>query len=880
MGKKSIYYSLMITLFVSITLSCLTDYDCGYVGQCDWFECKCPEGVSGISCEINPCGIHRDPREQQPILHGAPYITAECGLAGKCVRENDTYKCVCEEGFGGDTCEMKMCSSPADCNGQLCDSETGVCVCEPGFNKGDCSIPTCAPVYNIVTREYHYCGGSGSCIKASEISGTLPPVRYYCDCNKGFSGHSCENYDCTDGLFVCTNDKHTCDRDTKQCKCKPHHYGPDCSKNPCSILYHDVGSGIISQCNDRGTCRDDGPDNAICDCDEGWVGSDCSLEDCVVNPSVCIAPLVCDQTLRMCICPGNHIGQSCNSCRIGEYFAEAANSCAPYSCISDVSKGVVCSGHGTCTVDTNSCSCSEGTVPIGTQYCIPASCLTQPSGDQQTYSLKNICSGHGACELIKGTYTCKCLPNYAGSLCQENPCQIVEFTSSGVPIQRAYIECNGGGSCSSLKCHCRPGYTGSTCELFSCNGEDSFCNDGECVQDPFGGWMCNCPVGSDLTDCSRKSCGLDTLQCSGSGACVLKEFVSINDASTVPRKISLHRCVCSLHYKGLLCQHYNCDGDSANCNGGICTKSGECTECPAHFYGQDCKTNPCGIDILQGTECSGNGVCRAVIDSTTGETTSSCKCNQGWFGDVCNRQTCPTVPCEHGGECILSPNGNRCNCSEGFSGVWCQDCVLPFETVVVNGIIHCVPGSCIGTEGYCSGHGHCSSEQSCSCDHGYTAIGTNRCVPDSCIYRWDGIISVCGLQGNCVATENGAECACSGDTSRKDDSSGLCMPANCFSSSTSRVVCRGHGSCNIIFDSRSGVCMCNNGFTNDSGTCTLNAKAAAGIGVAVVVLVVTVVFIILWFTVIKKKLEERKRRRFDGDSVRLMTSEMGDTSQL
>lgn len=147
--------------------------------------------------------------------------------------------------------------------------------------------------------------------------GNTSPVRYYCDCNKGFSGHSCENYDCTDGLFVCTNDKHTCDRDTKQCKCKPHHYGPDCSKNPCSISYHDIGGGIISQCNDRGTCRDDGPDNAICDCDEGWVGSDCSLEDCVVNPSVCIAPLVCDQTLRMCICPGNHIGQTCDSCRIG-----------------------------------------------------------------------------------------------------------------------------------------------------------------------------------------------------------------------------------------------------------------------------------------------------------------------------------------------------------------------------------------------------------------------------------------------------------------------------------------------------------------------------------------------------------------------------------
>lgn len=882
-GKNDISFlmiTLVISLFAAASFSCLTDYDCGYVGQCDWFGCKCPEGVSGISCEINPCGIYRDPREQQPIFHESPYKTVACSLAGTCVEDNGTYKCVCEEGFSGDTCEMKMCTSPADCNGQKCDSETGVCVCEPGFNKGDCSISTCNPVYDVIAKEYQYCSGSGTCTKAPEVSGKLPPVRYYCDCNAGFYGHSCESYDCTNGLFVCTNDKHTCDRQTKQCKCKPHHYGPDCGKNPCGIIYHSIGDSIVKQCNDRGTCRDDGPDNATCDCDEGWVGSDCSLEDCVINPSVCLAPLICDQALHMCICPNNLIGENCDSCRIGEYFTKTINSCTPYGCISDISAGIVCSGHGSCNADTKSCSCSPDTALIGTQHCIPTNCLTQLPDDQKDYSVKNICSGRGACKLVEGSYACKCLTNYTGNLCQDNPCQIVEFTSSDAPVQKTYIECNGGGSCSDLTCRCRPGYSGPACELFSCNGMDSLCNGGTCVRDSFGSWKCNCPAGSDLTDCSRKGCGSDTPQCSGNGACALKEFVSTTSAGTVVKKVSLHRCVCSLHYKGLLCQRYDCEGDNANCNGGTCSESGECTECLEHFYGHDCKINPCEIDPLQGTECSGNGACQIVADPNTGETTSACKCEQGWFGAICDKQSCPTIPCKHGGECVVSSGGNYCKCQEGFSGAWCQDCVLPFTIVFVNGVAQCVPGSCVGEEGYCSGHGSCSSENICSCDYGYTALETDRCVPDSCIYQRDGVMSVCGLQGSCAVTENGAECLCSGDSSRRDDTSGFCMPLGCFSSSTSRTVCSGHGSCSILFDSGEGICICNSGFTNDSGTCTLNAKASAGIGVGVAMLVAVVVFIILWFTVIKKKLEERKRRRFDGDSVRLLASDMGDVSRI
>lgn len=868
----------MIALFVAATLSCLTDYDCGYVGQCDWFGCKCPEGVSGISCEINPCGIHRDPREKQPILHGSAYKTVECSLAGKCVNDNGAYKCVCEEGFSGDTCEMKICTSPADCNGQRCDTETGVCACEFGFNKGDCSVATCKPVYNLVTMEYQYCRGKGTCTKAPDISGKLPPVRYYCDCNKGFSGHTCEDYDCTDGLLVCTNDKHICDYSTKKCMCKPHHYGPDCSRNPCAITYG-IGNHITGQCNGHGTCSDDGPDNAKCGCEQGWVGSDCSIEDCTTKSSVCSTPLQCDNTLHMCVCPNNKIGKNCDSCRIGEYFAKEANECTPYNCISDVPKGIVCSGHGTCNRITNKCDCSTDMVAIGIQHCVPKSCVTATQSNPQEYSLKNVCSGRGTCELSGSSYVCKCLTNYTGTLCEKNPCKILKYTSTGAPVQKTYIECNGGGTCENESCHCRPGYTGVSCDIFSCNGMDSLCNGGRCVQDSSGGWKCNCPEGSDLADCSRKSCGSSTSLCSGNGVCALREFTSTDDDGTV-RKLSLHRCICALRYKGLHCERYDCEGDNANCNGGTCSESGECTTCLEHFYGRDCRINPCGIDYVQKTECSGHGVCQKTTNSA-GEETSVCVCNQDWFGSICDKQTCPTASCRNGGKCIETSNGNYCKCAGGFSGILCQDCVHPFKIVFINGVAECVPGSCVGDEGYCSGHGHCTSEQeSCLCDYGYTTVGTDRCIPDSCVYEHDGIITVCGLKGSCAVTERGAECLCSEDNSRRDSSSGFCMPINCFSSPSSNSVCNGHGFCNIMFDTSEGVCICNNGFTNDSGTCTLNAKAAAGIGVSVAVLVAVVIFIILWFTVIKKKLEERKRNRFDGDSVRLINDGGDVTSYI
>ncbi|XP_054707146.1 protein eyes shut homolog [Uloborus diversus] len=166
------------------------------------YTCDCPKGFSGPDCEtnVNEC-------LSNPCVHGV----CEDGFGG--------YKCYCLPGYGGDHCEFEYdeCDSSPCINGGACeDLVAGYrCHCGPGYEGRRCQIKVdlckpnpcpspaqcvdrgnnysciCHPGYNGPGCTQHYdpcypnpCQNAGSCWPSLD--------SYFCSCKPGFTGDLCE----------------------------------------------------------------------------------------------------------------------------------------------------------------------------------------------------------------------------------------------------------------------------------------------------------------------------------------------------------------------------------------------------------------------------------------------------------------------------------------------------------------------------------------------------------------------------------------------------------------------------------------------------------------------------------------------------------------
>ncbi len=124
--KKLKAYSLMAVLcclLATVITSCSKDDPCDAVaclngGACANGQCVCPQGYSGVNCEIPP-----DPCANVSCLNG-----------GTCVNGN----CNCPPGFSGANCETSTdpCASISCLNNGNC--VNGACECAAGFEGTRC----------------------------------------------------------------------------------------------------------------------------------------------------------------------------------------------------------------------------------------------------------------------------------------------------------------------------------------------------------------------------------------------------------------------------------------------------------------------------------------------------------------------------------------------------------------------------------------------------------------------------------------------------------------------------------------------------------------------------------------------------------------------
>lgn len=277
-----------------------------------------------------------------------------------------------------------------------------------------------------------------------------------CLCKSPFAGTTCQD---TEKQLLCEPhclNKGFCNPDTKECECTPDYVGKSC-EIPCPKENNKV-------CGGNGECslikKNNGVLKSECFCQPGFTGETCSRKLCPSTSSgECNGLGKCDN--GKCQCLESYTGNVCNirECNID------------------------CSGHGTCSLQTQSCKCNKGWFGKNCEFKV---CPATRFGS---------CGGHGLCD--ESTGLCSCDENWTGGACHIPRC--VAGTS---------VDCSGHGRCRGEKCHCKLGWAGVACEKQVCPmGCLSSAGRGKCL-----GGVCECAPGFVGKACESKekvpiSCG-------------------------------------------------------------------------------------------------------------------------------------------------------------------------------------------------------------------------------------------------------------------------------------------------------------------------------------------------------------------------------------
>ncbi|MFC1685489.1 putative metal-binding motif-containing protein [Nanoarchaeota archaeon] len=371
----------------------------------------------------------------------------------------------------------------------------------------------------------------------------------------------------------------------------------------CVISCEGVLATDPNVCLERGVCTN----VDVCDCIDGYFGSNCELEkECngvsMFSTDVCSAKGTCELD-GTCTCNADYDDVNCEtytglSC-YGKLPAEACN-------------------IGVCT-DQDNCLCPEGY--IGNECEDQIYCAGVWQLDE------NVCSGQGTCN---NNGLCECWGQFEGLDCSELPQEPI--ICDGIYSTNIPEVCNGRGDCIETEvCVCNEGWEGDFCadqlSLMCFNlpeYDDAVCSgNGLCIGDN----QCLCDAqwsGDECQDyswtCFNEMIDSPYVCNNGHGECVAQDT-----------------CVCGADYKGIYCQlpilaGFQCGNylseEPEVCSGrGACIADGQCS-CDIGYSGLECEhLITCNfVSALDPGVCSGVGTCFGV---------DNCQCPIGYFGDNC-----------------------------------------------------------------------------------------------------------------------------------------------------------------------------------------------------------------------------------------------------
>uniref|UniRef100_T1INC1 EGF-like domain-containing protein n=1 Tax=Strigamia maritima TaxID=126957 RepID=T1INC1_STRMM len=209
----------------------------------DIFQCLCPYGYSGRTCEqvTQVCDNH------------------PCRNNGTCVGNQTSYQCICPPGFAGANCDINIneCASSPCVHGICLDKEDGyLCYCRPGFGGPNCEY------------EYNECD-SNPCVNGGACEDKVG--SYICHCGPGYAGQRCQiKIDLCESK-PCPEERRCVDHGNNfSCECKPGFTGA-----ACNVRYNACEP---NRCQNGGTCWNS-INTFFCACRPGFSGVRCQTID-------------------------------------------------------------------------------------------------------------------------------------------------------------------------------------------------------------------------------------------------------------------------------------------------------------------------------------------------------------------------------------------------------------------------------------------------------------------------------------------------------------------------------------------------------------------------------------------------------------------------
>ncbi|PAA58285.1 hypothetical protein BOX15_Mlig012765g1 [Macrostomum lignano] len=391
-------------------------------------------------------------------------------------------------------------------------------------------------------------------------------------------------------------------------------------------------------CENGGTCLSLADGRRICQCPNGWIGANCSVDLNECESSPCRNGGICTNQLNRkfrCDCADGFVGVQC----------EFADPCLSRKC----AEGATCSVRYPNWTE-RICTCPPGYTGDDCSEDV----------DECSVATTEVCLNGGTCQNLPGSYSCLCPRHYKGFDCSElhdNSCDL--------------NPCRNGGTClhsmsskTPYSCICPTGYSGDECQLEppkqpDCRSEPCL-NGGRCVEETGGGevsgnFSCRCPQGFSGSRCEisePKASSTDPCHpnpCSNGGTCV-------SAADT-------YSCQCKPGFQGRHCGERQpqlpvqppADADDGN------AAADPWADCPAHLKHRcrvvfadghcDPECASSGACLRDGLDCAADlGDCPAAVSAHCVRVFGDGRCDQ-----LCNTSACLL----DGGDCLASGTRTR-----------------------------------------------------------------------------------------------------------------------------------------------------------------------------------------------------------------------------